>query len=53
MSIDPHISVREAAETIDRLMKDIVAEGYPFDALSLVPLIGERMATKSSECKRV
>jgi hypothetical protein len=53
MSIDPDLFVREAVETIDRLLKDIIAEGHLFDASSLVPLIGERMATQTTFCKRV
>ncbi|CAB3376141.1 Hypothetical predicted protein [Cloeon dipterum] len=45
---DPDLNVRNAAELLDRILKDIVTESQTFDLTILIPLLGERIYTKSN-----
>ncbi|CAO1392829.1 unnamed protein product [Diamesa tonsa] len=46
---DPDMSVKNASELLDRLLKDIVSESTQlFDLTSFVPLLRERVLTKNS-----
>lgn len=46
---DPDVSVKNASELLDRLLKDIITENSQiFDLPSFVPLLRERVLTKNS-----
>lgn len=46
---DPDISVKNASELLDRLLKDIITENSGiFDLQSFIPLLRERITTKNS-----
>jgi vacuole morphology and inheritance protein 14 len=46
---DPDVSVKNASELLDRLLKDIITENSQiFDLSSFVPLLRERVLTKNS-----
>lgn len=48
IATDPDQNVKNASELLDRLLKDIVAESTEFDLEGFVPLLRERLYTKSS-----
>ncbi|KAK9694327.1 Vacuolar protein 14 C-terminal Fig4p binding [Popillia japonica] len=48
ISTDPEQSVKNASELLDRLLKDIVTESTSFDLEGFMPLLRERIFTKSS-----
>lgn len=43
LSADPDISVRNGAELLDRLMKDVVTESVEFDVEKFMPLLRDRV----------
>lgn len=46
---DPDVSVKNASELLDRLLKDIITENSQiFDLPSFIPLLRERISTKNS-----
>jgi vacuole morphology and inheritance protein 14 len=46
---DPDVSVKNASELLDRLLKDIITENSQiFDLPSFIPLLRERVLTKNS-----
>lgn len=45
ITADPEPTVRKGAETLDRLVKDIVSESESFKLESFIPLLRERMYT--------
>ena len=46
---DPDVSVKNASELLDRLLKDIITENSQiFDLPSFIPLLRERLLTKNS-----
>lgn len=50
---DPDKSVKDGAELLDRLMKDIVTEGgHAFDVENFIPLLSDRIHVTSPECRR-
>ncbi|XP_033222290.1 protein VAC14 homolog isoform X2 [Belonocnema kinseyi] len=48
LACDSEQSVKNATELLDRLMKDIVTESGMFDLVGFMPLLRERIYTKSS-----
>lgn len=55
MSVDPHVSVREAGETIDRLVKDVLQEAWAACDVSqenmdgLIKHFAEKLSTRLNE----
>ncbi|XP_064641038.1 protein VAC14 homolog isoform X2 [Lineus longissimus] len=47
LAADPDQNVKNGAELLDRLMKDIVAESSSFDLVTFMPLLRERIYTKN------
>lgn len=48
LAADVDQNVRNGTELLDRLMKDIVSESINFDIASFIPMLRERIYTKSS-----
>ncbi|XP_017778884.1 PREDICTED: protein VAC14 homolog isoform X2 [Nicrophorus vespilloides] len=48
VATDPEQNVKNASELLDRLLKDIVTESTSFDLDGFIPLLRERLFTKSS-----
>ncbi len=45
---DPDLNVKSGAELLDRLLKDVVTESAAFDVTAFMPLLRERIYTRSS-----
>ncbi|XP_045777776.1 protein VAC14 homolog isoform X2 [Maniola jurtina] len=52
LAADPEPQVRNGAEVLDRLVKDIVTESSCLDLSSIVPLVRERMYTRSAASRQ-
>ncbi|KAK6185081.1 hypothetical protein SNE40_007399 [Patella caerulea] len=48
LSSDPEQNVKNGAELLDRLIKDIVTESSSFDLTAFIPLLRERIYTKNT-----
>ncbi|ESO93069.1 hypothetical protein LOTGIDRAFT_119746 [Lottia gigantea] len=48
LSSDPEQNVKNGAELLDRLIKDIVTESSSFDLAAFIPLLRERIYTKNT-----
>ncbi|XP_060518778.1 protein VAC14 homolog isoform X2 [Cylas formicarius] len=48
IAIDPDQSIKNASELLDRLLKDIVTESPSFDLNGFIPLLRERIYTRST-----
>jgi vacuole morphology and inheritance protein 14 len=47
------VNVRNGAELLDRLIKDVVTEGNPFDLEKFIPLLSDRVNVFNPECRKV
>jgi hypothetical protein len=52
MAADPDVNVRNGAELLDRLIKDVVTEGNPFDLEKFIPLLSDRVNVFNPECRK-
>ncbi|XP_022117353.2 protein VAC14 homolog [Pieris rapae] len=52
LAADPEPQVKQGAELLDRLVKDIVTESASFDLAAFVPLVRERMYTRSASARQ-
>ncbi|XP_031569488.1 protein VAC14 homolog [Actinia tenebrosa] len=52
LAADPDPNVKNGAELLDRLVKDIVTESSSFDLISFMPLLRERIYTKNPYAKQ-
>ena len=52
MTADPDQSVKNGAELLDRLMKDIVTESSAFNLVEFIPLLREKMYTRNQFAKQ-
>ncbi|KAJ0173887.1 hypothetical protein K1T71_010033 [Dendrolimus kikuchii] len=48
LAADPEPQVKQAAELLDRLVKDIVTESASFDLASFIPMLRERIYTRNA-----
>ncbi|XP_046552711.1 protein VAC14 homolog isoform X1 [Haliotis rubra] len=48
LAADPDQNVKNGAELLDRLIKDIVTESSSFDLVAFIPLLRERIYTKNA-----
>ncbi|RVE40718.1 hypothetical protein evm_014633 [Chilo suppressalis] len=48
LAADPEPQVKQGAELLDRLLKDIVTESTSFDLASFVPMLRERIYTRNA-----
>ncbi|XP_023938413.2 protein VAC14 homolog isoform X2 [Bicyclus anynana] len=52
LAADPELQVRNGAEVLDRLVKDIVTESAELELAAIVPLVRERMYTRSAASRQ-
>ncbi|XP_039759287.1 protein VAC14 homolog isoform X1 [Pararge aegeria] len=52
LAADPELQVRNGAEVLDRLVKDIVTESAALELGAVVPLVRERMYTRSAAARQ-
>ncbi|CAH0713043.1 unnamed protein product, partial [Brenthis ino] len=52
LAADPELQVRQGAELLDRLVKDIVTESPSLELSCVVPLVRERMYTRSAAARQ-
>lgn len=48
LAADPEPQVKQGAELLDRLVKDIVTESQTFDLASFIPMVRERIYTRNA-----
>lgn len=52
LSADPDLNVRNAAELLDNLIKEIVTEGHAFDVPKFIPMLAKRIYVTNQECRK-
>eukprot|EP00794_Sanderia_malayensis_P019211 gene19211-21135_t len=52
LAADPDPNVKNGAELLDRLIKDVVTESSQFDLVSFMPLLRERIYTQNPHAKQ-
>lgn len=52
MAADPDVNVKNGANLLDRLIKDIVTESEGFDIERFIPLLEERICVIEPHCRR-
>ncbi|XP_072942818.1 protein VAC14 homolog isoform X2 [Epargyreus clarus] len=52
LAADPESQVKQGAELLDRLVKDIVTESPTFDVAAFVPLVRERLYTRAAAARQ-
>jgi len=52
MAADPDKAVKDGAELLDRLIRDVITEKSPFDVKKFIPLLADRVNITVPECRR-
>ncbi|KAI6656505.1 Protein VAC14-like [Oopsacas minuta] len=52
LAADPDLTVRNGADLLDRLVKDIVTDSAHFDLLTFIPILREKLYTKDPHARQ-